>query len=195
MDSVRYYLALILVAMYPPAFLFWFVVHPFIGFWRRAGATVTYAVNLPAMVAVMYLLFRSRDTILSVEYGTRPTLIVVGLVLYAVAVVVEVQCRRHLSLRTLVGVPELKAEQQGPGELLSEGIYARVRHPRYLGVMVGGAGIALVANYLAGYAVMLLLVPVLYALMLLEERELQARFGNAYARYARDVPRIIPRFT
>ena len=37
------------------------------------------------------------------------------------------------------------------------------------------------------------LVPVVYMLTLIEERELRVRFGEHYTRYADQVPRIIPR--
>jgi len=191
-DTARYYLALILVVTYPPAFAFWFIVHPFIGFWRRVGTTVTYSVTMPMLFAGCYMLFVARGSLLAVEYGTRWVLVAGGVFLYALALVVERSCRRYLSLRTLVGVPELKAVEEGPGKLLQEGIYARVRHPRYLGVMLGGAGVAMFANYLAGYLLMLALVPAVVALTMIEEKELRARFGGAYDEYQRSVPRIIP---
>jgi protein-S-isoprenylcysteine O-methyltransferase Ste14 len=192
-DAARYYLALILVVTYPPAFAVWFVIHPFIGFWRRMGAAATYAVTMPAALAVCYLIFRFRDTLLGVEFGTNRVLLALGIVLYSVAMAVELRCRRYLTLRTLLGVPELRAVEEGPGELLRQGIYARVRHPRYLGVMLGGAGVACVANYLASYLLMLGLIPVVYALTVIEERELRQRFGEAYERYSGDVPRLLPR--
>jgi protein-S-isoprenylcysteine O-methyltransferase Ste14 len=192
-DAIRYYLALILVVTYPPAFLFWFAVHPFIGFWRRVGTAATYLVTTPAMLGACYALYHFRRPLLAVEYGTNWALAGVGVALYGLAMVVEVKCRRYLSLRTLVGVPELKAPGEGPGKLLREGIYARVRHPRYLGVLLGGVGVACFANYQAGYVLMLGLLPVAYALTVIEETELRQRFGEAYVSYSQDVPRLIPR--
>ena len=191
-DTVRYYLALVVVVTFPPAFGFWFIVHPFIGFWRRLGSRVTYAIMLPLLLVSCYGLFRFRATLLAVDYGTQWVLIGVGFALYALATVVELKCRRYLTLRTLMGVPELKAPEEGPGKLLDEGIYSRVRHPRYLGVILGGAGMALIANYQASYAMMAATVPVVYLLTLVEERELRARFGEQYVRYSERVPRIIP---
>ena len=193
MDAIRYYLALILVVAYPPAFLFWFGVHPFIRFWRRMGVTATYAVTFPAMIGACYALYRFRAPLLAVDYGTNWVLAGIGVALYGLAMVVEVKCRRYLSLRTLVGVPELKAPVEGPGKLLCEGIYGRVRHPRYLGVLLGGVGVACFANYQAGYLLMLALLPVAYALTMIEETELRQRFGEAYVSYSQDVPRLIPR--
>lgn len=193
MHAVRYYLALILVMTYPPAFGLWFLVHPFIGFWRRMGVKATFTFSALVFAATCYAIFRGRGTLMAVEYGTNWALFAFGLVFYALAAVVEKQCRKHLTLRTLVGIPELEAPQEGPGSLLHEGIYARVRHPRYLGVMLGGTAVALITNYLAAYVLMLALIPAVYALTAIEEKELIQRFGDDYARYRERVPRIIPR--
>jgi protein-S-isoprenylcysteine O-methyltransferase Ste14 len=91
-----------------------------------------------------------------------------------------------------MGIPELKATDEEPGKLLNAGIYAQVRHPRYLGVMLGGIGIACIANYQTAWVIMAALVPVTYLLTVVEERELRDRFGEQYTRYAEKVPRIIP---
>ena len=192
-DTIQYYAALLLVVMFPPAFASWFFIHPFIRFWRRLGSGLTYSIGFPALLAGFYGLFRVRGSLLSVNYGTQWMLIGLGLVLGAFACVVEIECRRYLAMRTLIGIPELKANDEEPGKLLNEGIYARVRHPRYLGLMLGGTGLACIANYQAAWVVMAALVPVTYLLTVIEEKELRVRFGEKYARYAEQVPRIIPR--
>jgi protein-S-isoprenylcysteine O-methyltransferase Ste14 len=58
--------------------------------------------------------------------------------------------------------------------------------------MLGGTGLACIANYQAAWMVMAALVPVTYLLTVIEEKELCARFGEQYTRYAEQVPRIIP---
>jgi protein-S-isoprenylcysteine O-methyltransferase Ste14 len=192
MDAVRYYISLMVVVTMPPAFAFWFVVHPFIGFWRRLGTWITYAITFPLLVLGCYAIFQARGAVLGADYGTRAIPLAIGTVLYAAAAVVEVKCRRYLTLRTLVGVPELKAPEEGPGSLLCEGIYAQVRHPRYVGVMLGGFGMAFLGNYLGGYLVMAALIPVAYALTVIEEVELRQRFGDEYVDYRQRVPRFFP---
>ena len=193
MDSFRYYVALITVVTFPPAFLLWFFVHPFIHFWRRMGATVTYAVNIGAALAIMCAIYWMREPLLAVDYGTNWLFVGIAAFVYACAVVVEIRCRKHLSIRMLVGVPEIKAPQEGPGELLHNGIYAQVRHPRYLGVMLASVAVAFFVNYLAVWALLAALFPVVYVLMVIEERELRERFGDSYIEYSGRVPRIIPR--
>jgi protein-S-isoprenylcysteine O-methyltransferase Ste14 len=77
--------------------------------------------------------------------------------------------------------------------LLTDGIYARMRHPRYVEVVLGTLVYCLIANYVGAYIVLGASVPVLYVVALLEERELRRRFGAAYEAYARRVPRFVPR--
>jgi len=106
----------------------------------------------------------------------------------------ELQYWKYLSVRTLVGLPELSQPELQKGKLLREGIYGVVRHPRYLSALVSLVGIALVSNYIGLYILVLLLLPVGHLTMVLEERELVERFGDAYRQYQREVPRLIPRF-
>ncbi len=115
-----------------------------------------------------------------------------ALALYGVSVRIEFACRKHLKFKTLVGAPELARDGRG-GKLLSEGIYGRVRHPRYVGVMFGISGFAMFANYLAPYILLPLSVVSLYIITVLEERELRARFGDEYVKYSARVPRFFPR--
>ena len=93
------------------------------------------------------------------------------------------------SLRTL---PQL-TEDPTASKLLSEGIYGRIRHPRYVSVFFGALAIALFSNYLATWILQILLVPVIYLLAIIEERELLERFGEDYRRYMEQVPRFVPR--
>ena len=44
MDTVRYVIALLIVITLPFSFLFWLLIHPFAGFWRRLGPAITYTV-------------------------------------------------------------------------------------------------------------------------------------------------------
>src|SRR3989442_12653236 len=48
-ESIRYYLALVIVVTWPPALLFWFMIHPFVAFWQRLGPWVTYTIVFSIM--------------------------------------------------------------------------------------------------------------------------------------------------
>ncbi len=68
-----------------------------------------------------------------------------------------------------------------------------MRHPRYLEIGFILAAIALFVNYLAVYILLAAYIPVIYLVVLFEERELRGRFGDAYESYCRKVPRFIPK--
>ena len=99
---------------------------------------------------------------------------------------------KYLDLGILIGLPEITKDNY-PGTLLTEGIYSRIRHPRYVGAFFFVLGLALLANSPIPYIVIFLLIPLIYIIVLLEERELKKRFGAEYEKYCRDVPRFIPK--
>jgi protein-S-isoprenylcysteine O-methyltransferase Ste14 len=192
MDTARYFIALLVIATFPGAILFWFSIHPFIGFWRKLGPVMTYTIILSAMVGVDVVMVLMRETLLAVEYGTNWILVAVGLLAYGVGAAIEVQCRRHLKLSVLVGLPEI-APDRAAGKLLTDGAYGIVRHPRYVGVFFGLIAVACFTNYLAAYVILGVLTPIIYIMTLLEERELRDRFGQEYVDYSRRVSRFVPR--
>lgn len=193
MNAFRYYLALIGLLVIPPSVLMWVIIHPFVAFWRRVGLCGTYAVAAIVEVAVVAGLFQVRRPLLAVEFGNRRGVWSAGIVVVALAVWLRRQLHRHFSAAQLFGLPEL-APDLYPPRLVTDGLHARVRHPRYLQYLLAVAGWALVANYLAIYALLALMVPVIWLVVVLEEKELQARFGPAYDDYCRRVPRFVPRW-
>ncbi len=194
LDVARYAIALFLLVGLPPLLAFWFLIHPFAGFWRRRGVAVTYTVACSMILAIAIALFLLRGPLLAIEFGSGPLFWVGGAISLGVALVFDVMLRRELSATALIGLPEVAPSASGQG-LLIEGIYARVRHPRYTGGVFITLGLALLSNYLAAWLIFALYFPAIYALTLFEERELVDRFGEAYERYREQVPRFLPSLT
>lgn len=190
-ETVRYYLSLTMWLTLPPALVYWLVVHPLAGFWRRLGPTATFIAMFLVLAPCGYVCWLFREPVMAERYPPRVSFIVVGLVLYALAIIIEKKCRKHLKLRILVGIPELS--DKDPGQLLTDGIYAHTRNPRYLDIMIAMVGWSLILNYQVMYWLALLCIPGFYAVTLLEERELRERFGAPYEDYLRQVPRLVPR--
>jgi protein-S-isoprenylcysteine O-methyltransferase Ste14 len=191
-DSLRYYLALVVLVSVVPVLPFWFMVHPFAAFWRRLGPLITYGVTLSIMILIGILVFLLRGPLLAIEFGNQPLLWLLALPPFLLALVLEIRCRRYLKFRILVGLPEL-ATGSGPGKLLTEGIYGRIRHPRYSGGMLAILAYGLATNYLAVYLLFLVSLPIIYGISVIEERELVERFGARYQDYRARVPRFVPR--
>lgn len=192
-DAVRYYGAILVLVGLPAGLLMWLVIHPFAHSLRRVGlirAYVIVAIPIALLVATMVGL---RHAILTIDFGTNYFLMALALVPFALALAIYLGYRKHLTLPIQAGVPELTGTQTSV--LLTEGIYARIRHPRYVESTLWILGYALFTNYLALYVAFLLMLPVMHAVVLLEEKELRQRFGLAYEEYCRRVPRYIPRIT
>ncbi len=191
LTAAGYWLAAFMLATFPAAVLFWVLIHPFARFWRRRGPAVAYSVVALVCLGVAYLIFQIRQPVLAVRWPFSWWLVALGLMLYGAAIWLEVECRRHLKLSTLLGAPELGRD---PGRVLAGGIYGRLRHPRYLSVILGVLGWSCFLNYPAIWLLAIAVVPGFYLVILLEERELRDRFGGEYEGYMRAVPnRLLPR--
>jgi protein-S-isoprenylcysteine O-methyltransferase Ste14 len=193
MDAFRYYLTLLVVMGVPGAFVFWFSIHPFVTFWRKAGVRWTYAVHIGLLLSVAAVAFRLRDVLLEHEFGTQPVLIAGAVAVYIVAFLVAFQRRKGLSNQQLVGLPEL-APGRPDNRLVTEGIYSRVRHPRYLELLLLMVGHALLTNYLASYVALGVCLAGFPLVIWMEEKELRVRFGRDHELYCARVPRLIPKF-
>jgi protein-S-isoprenylcysteine O-methyltransferase Ste14 len=85
----------------------------------------------------------------------------------------------------------LVAIQEGH-ELVTTGLYRIIRHPSYLGLLLGLFGWALVFRSAIGLVLSLFLVPPLIARMDSEEALLESEFGARYADYRRRTWRLLP---
>jgi protein-S-isoprenylcysteine O-methyltransferase Ste14 len=193
MDTFRHCLTLLMLMFMPGAVLFWFLVHPFIRFWRRIGLRRAVAIHYTLLAIFVAGVFLLRNTLLAVDFGTNPALIAVAVPLLAASIVLRLKVSRHLRFRTLGGLPELAPESH-PQPLLTEGIYSHVRHPRYLEVLLVMASLSLIANNLASYVNWIVAIPSVMVIVGIEERELRDRFGAEYEAYCARVPRFVPRW-
>ena len=79
------------------------------------------------------------------------------------------------------------------GQLATTGIYARLRHPQYVGFILILTGFLMQWPTLVTLAMYPVLIVMYVRLARREEREALARFGGAYADYMRRVPGWLPR--
>jgi protein-S-isoprenylcysteine O-methyltransferase Ste14 len=193
MDRVRYIFAVLLVIGLPPALVWWFVIHPFVGFWRRVGVRITFTLIAVGYLASMIALYRLRSPLVGADLGTEWPLVALAALCVGAAILIAVKRKKYLTFRILAGVPELEADGAG-GTLLTEGPFAVVRNPRYVEVLFGTLGYAAFSNYAGAWLMALATFPLIHLIVLLEERELKARFGERYDEYLRNVPRYLPRF-
>ena len=170
---------------------FWFLVHPRAEYWRTRKRS-PYLVLLPAwmtMWAVMGIItVRGRRTgFYSSEWTWVPALLLFGMGLWLYS-----QSSKNFSARQLGGLPEVVSgghEQR----LVMTGIRARVRHPVYLAHLCEMAAWSIGTGLMACYKLTAFAVVTGAVMIRMEDRELEARFGETYRRYKARVPAIVPR--
>ncbi len=77
--------------------------------------------------------------------------------------------------------------------LVTKGVYARVRHPQYLGLILLTAGIDFLWPTFSTLIMWPILVFLYYRLAKEEEGVLEVRFGQEYFEYKKNVPGFMPR--
>ncbi len=170
-----------------PIPIFWLIMHPLAGFWRRhlkAGYLLACVTAWGAVIAFLSV-FHER---LFASAHAPAWAIALGLALIIADGYILFRVERELGGKRLVG----HAELTGGGELATQGLYARVRHPRYAGMMLSVLGASLIAGSLLLWMAAAVWWLLALAAINLEERELRARFGTAYEAYSKRVPRFLP---
>jgi protein-S-isoprenylcysteine O-methyltransferase Ste14 len=181
------WLAALVLFLQLPIPLFWFIVHLQVNFWRRHQKAGYITGVLLSWGPVTFCLVFFRHNIFIHSWPSSWKIAVgLGLLLFEGWIFWKVE--RDLGTSRLIGRTELS----GGGEVANNGIYARIRHPRYMGSMIAILGACLLAGtrvmwVLAAVWCMLTLVAIMF-----EERELRARFGAVYEEYCRRVPRFVP---
>ena len=90
--------------------------------------------------------------------------------------------------RNLSGAPEIMNDA-GSGGLVNTGMHARMRHPIYLAHLCNLAGLSIGSGLAVNFVLLAISLVVTYPLMIvLEERELEHRFGASYREYNNSVP-------
>ncbi len=86
-----------------------------------------------------------------------------------------------------------KQIHRASGELVTSGLYGRVRHPQYASLFLLTLGFLLQWPTLITVLMFPVLMLMYYRLALREEKEMETRFGERYLSYRRQVPMFIPR--
>ena len=113
---------------------------------------------------------------------------VVGLVAFGASTAL-----RLIAIRTLGRFWSLNLEIRPEHQLVRYGIYNHLRHPAYASIMVEVVAIPLTANAYGTLLALLAYIPLLLGRWAREEREMIAKFGDAYVQYQQDVPAFFPR--
>jgi protein-S-isoprenylcysteine O-methyltransferase Ste14 len=191
LHSVIDLVALLICSIYSTIPLFWLVIHPLIASWRKHGRRA-YAAILPIWAAFSAAAFLVAWPFRDAHYYTTFATWIPAVCLFWTGFSIYSAASKTFHRTQVSGLAELEPDRHRQ-ELITTGIRSHVRHPIYLGhlceVLGWCVGTGLIPLYaLAAFAI------VTGALMIaLEDRELEARFGDPYRAYRRAVPAVIPR--
>jgi methanethiol S-methyltransferase len=87
-----------------------------------------------------------------------------------------------------------KKIHEANGNLVTDGIYSRVRHPQYSGLFLITIGMLIQWPTIITLVMWPVLMFAYYRLAMREENEVETQFGEAYLLYKENVPAFIPRF-
>jgi protein-S-isoprenylcysteine O-methyltransferase Ste14 len=172
---------------------FWFLVHPFAEHWRSRKRS-PYLVLLPAWIGmwivVAAITFHWRHVVL---YTARWPWVPAG-VLFALGLWIYTQSSKHFSAQQLGGLPEV-VNGHREQRLVTSGIRARVRHPVYLAHLCEMMAWSLGTGIVVCYALAVFAVITGAAMVRMEDKELEKRFGAKYAAYKQRVPSVWPKLS
>ncbi len=171
---------------------YWLVFHTAIRFWRRIGNRA-FCIALPVWLIFAAAIVMGRNELLARRIDRNVLTWAAGGVLFVAASWLDAQTRQALGWRRLVGLTELNP-QHPLSMVVRTGIYARLRHPRYLLYMLMVLSMAFLTGALVIFLLAFLNILMYQILAPLEERKLVDQYGPRYRDYQRVVPRFVPHF-
>lgn len=189
MDEFRYILGIVIIVIMPVVITFWVVIHGGSKVWRKRSPEMAYSVAGFFIVIAILLAISFRSELMGRDLGFNLLFFIVGALIYISSFVLWRPVKRHLDFKTFAGVPEITNTRI---ELIQDGPFSIVRHPRYLMVAIGVAGWCLMSHYAGVYLVGILSIVGLFLVVRLEEKDLLERFGDDYRAYQKRVPQMVP---
>ncbi len=144
--------------------------------------------QLTSMVILFYGILDFVSFQISRAYPCEPYIMMVGFVLFLIAILL-----RCLGLQTLGTYFNLRVALYEEHQLITTGIYSKLRHPLYLAALLTVVAFACIfSSYGALLLVLLLVVPAILYRIRIEEEFLSENFKTEYQDYMKQTKRIIP---
>ncbi len=189
-----HFLSLLALVCYPPIPLVVMLIHVSLPFWKRVGTkSYTFFIFIFALcyALLFFLVWYFKEPILAWKLY-EDSFMGLGALIFVAGVGVGIITVRTLSLRVLLGFPEIQSSHY-PSKLVTQGIYRYLRHPRYLEFILEVLGIAILSGLVWNFILFMYMVPAVWLLSVVEERELVERFGKPYVEYRKVTGRFWPR--
>lgn len=197
MEDITPYLILILL------WIVYFVLHSLLAANRvkafvknKMGQSARYyrlLYNILAVLTILPILFYnaviSAKVLIPSDWKTIVSFL--GLALSTYGIIIIRLAFRQYDIKEFLGLKQLKSEEQEA--FTTEGILGVVRHPLYFGGLLILIGFWLFSPTLANLITVIMLMLYILVGIRFEERKLAEQYGDAYRKYQREVPMLIPK--
>lgn len=116
-------------------------------------------------------------------------MVLIGFVVMLMGMGFNLLVRRELG-KNWIPLAKTTEEQ----ELVTSGIYSKIRHPFYTSILILFLGVAVMAWNLYALLFYVLFVTAVLIRIKKEEKELITKFGDEYRSYREEVPMLVPKF-
>ncbi len=183
--------ALLACSVYSTIPLFWLVVHPFVQRWRTRGRRA-YGFILPVWGGFIAIAFFLMWPFRSIHFYTNWFAWAPAAIFFLAGVSIYRAAFKRFERTQVSGLAELEPGRHRQ-QLITTGIRSRVRHPIYLGHLCEIIGWCMATGLVALYALAAFAIITGALMIRTEDRELEARFGEAFRDYRQRVPAVVPK--
>ncbi|MGA9736752.1 MAG: isoprenylcysteine carboxylmethyltransferase family protein [Candidatus Sulfotelmatobacter sp.] len=184
-------LAWIACVVYSTIPAFWLLIHPRAEYWRSRRRS-PYKILLPVWMAMWIAAAAiSRPWRSHLLYASKWTWLPAGL-LFCAGLMLYKLSHHHFTLAQLGGLSEILRGQRRQ-RLATTGIRAHLRHPVYLGHLCEMLAWSVGTGIAVCWALTACAIVTGTVMIRMEDKELEARFGEDYRQYRSTVPAVLPK--
>lgn len=154
----------------------------------RKGLVERIVLGLMSIGLLLPLVWVASPALRFADFQSRPAIFVAGVITIATGLWLLYETHA-----TLGSSWSITLEVRKRHELVTHGVYGKLRHPMYLALLLYSLGLALtLPNWVAGPAYLLAVVLLISLRLSPEERMMREEFGQAYEEYMQRTKRLLP---
>ncbi len=158
--------------------------------WGKEGYAKIFSTTSVLTLLIAFLSMNYWDWIYFITQPTliQPLLFVLGILSGLVGVVLSMIASRVISVST---VADMRTDRKA--ELITDGIYSRIRHPLYLATVLVFLALALIYPFPVVIVFSLSMIGYTMIGAYIEERKLMKHYGDEYLEYKKTAGFILPK--
>lgn len=159
--------------------------------WGKEGYARIFSTTSMLTLLIAFLSMNFWDWIYFITQPAliQPLLLILGILLGLGGVILTMMASRVISVST---VADMRTDRKA--ELITDGIYSRIRHPLYLATVLVFSALALIYPFPVVIVFSLSMISYTMIGAYFEERKLVKHYGDEYIEYKKTAGFILPRF-